>query len=351
MKAYVLEEIGSLVFKEIDKPQLKQNEVLVEVKAAGICGSDIPRIYETGTYHFPLIPGHEFSGTVVEVADRKNEKWLSQNVGVFPLIPCRNCSSCLKEEYEMCLSYNYLGSRCNGGFAEYVAVPVWNLIGLPKQMDFKEAAMLEPAAVALHAIRKLVLQEESSVVLFGLGTIGVIITQWLSYYKIQKVIATGHQTEFGDVMKQISNKDYQYRNAQDIETAKWIKSQTNDQGVDIVIDCVGTSQSLSDCLESVKPGGQILIVGNPKGDIHLSQKVYWQILRKQVTLRGTWNSSFLHKEDDDWNTVIKACCDHKLQLSALITHQLPFESLEEGLRVMKEKQVYRNKVMICHKYS
>ena len=158
MKAYVLEGINQLKYKEIKMPELHEGEVLVEVKAAGICGSDIPRIFETGTYHFPTIPGHEFSGQVVSAYDGEQNPWIGKRVGIFPLIPCMECFTCKKVEYEMCRNYNYLGSRCDGGFAEYVAVPEWNLIELPDKVSYEEAAMLEPAAVALHAVRRLDLQ-------------------------------------------------------------------------------------------------------------------------------------------------------------------------------------------------
>lgn len=346
MKAYVLEKVGNLRYQEIKKPCLKSGEVLVAVKYAGICGSDIPRIFKTGTYSFPLIPGHEFSGTVVETAEEKDEQWLHKNVGVFPLIPCGECSPCKRKEYEMCSRYNYLGSRCNGGFAEYAAVPVWNLIEIPKQMSLREAAMLEPAAVALHAVRRLHLSKESTVAVFGLGTIGGIIVQWMSYYGIKNVIVTGHQREAGNMMMRTVDSGYRYQLAQDIDVPEWVQAETDGQGSDIIIDCVGTSQSISDSIRSVRPGGQILEVGNPSADICLPKDVYWQILRKQVMLKGTWNSSFLHEESDDWNMTVQACCSEKLHLSGLITHELQFEELHRGLEIMKEKREYRNKVMI-----
>ncbi len=153
MKAYVLHGIDDLRYEEVQEPSLKQGEVLVEVKAAGICGSDIPRIFENGTYSFPLIPGHEFSGVVVKTASEAEDKWLGEHVGVFPLLPCKSCVPCQKGHYEMCRNYSYIGSRTNGAFAQYVAVPVWNLIRLPEGVSFEAAAMLEPMAVAVHAMR------------------------------------------------------------------------------------------------------------------------------------------------------------------------------------------------------
>lgn len=354
MKAYVLEGINQLTYKEIDKPVLAAGYVLVEVKAAGICGSDIPRVFTTGTYHFPTIPGHEFSGVVVGACDSAGEAWLGKRVGIFPLIPCQECACCNEKQYEMCSNYNYLGSRCDGGFAEYVAVPVWNLIELSETVSFAEAAMLEPASVALHAVRRLNLEGVSSVALFGLGTIGIIIAQWLHIHGVKAVIATGHSEKHGDVMKEVASLDYVYVDAakRDVseETAdmcKQIMDLTNGRGVDAVIDCVATSDSLKDALDCVKPGGQIVVVGNPKGDVFIEKNTYWKILRKQVRLTGTWNSSFTHDESDDWHTVIDVCASGKLHLKELITHQLPFDELHQGLDVMRNKSEYRNKVMIC----
>ena len=146
MKAQVLFDINNLQLQEIVIPTLKPSEVLVKVHATGICGSDIPRIYETGAHRHPLICGHEFSGEVVEVAEDVNNNWVGKKVGIFPLIPCNNCASCKNKKYEMCKNYNYLGSRCDGGFAEYVAVPEWNLIELPERVTYEQAAMLEPTA-------------------------------------------------------------------------------------------------------------------------------------------------------------------------------------------------------------
>ena len=109
MKVYELYGIGDLRYEETAKPELKNGEALVKVQAAGICGSDIPRIYRTGTYHFPTIPGHEFAGTVVSVADEAAEDLVGKRVGIFPLIPCKNCSPCKVHQYELCRQYNYMG--------------------------------------------------------------------------------------------------------------------------------------------------------------------------------------------------------------------------------------------------
>ena len=349
MKAYVLEGINKLEYKEVDKPVLSPGYVLVEVCAAGICNSDIARVFTTGTYHFPTIPGHEFSGKVVEAFDETGSAWIGKRVGVFPLIPCKKCSACQEEKYEMCSNYNYLGSRCDGGFAEYVAVPVWNLIELPEGVCYQEAAMLEPASVALHAVRRLNLEGVSSVAVLGLGTIGIIIAQWLHIYGVKTVIATGHNEKNGEVMKRVTSENYIYiEDTRDEKALDSMMQFTDGLGVDAVLDCVATSDSLADALACVKAGGQIVIVGNPKGDIAIDKNSYWKILRRQIHMTGTWNSSFTHSSEDDWNTVLQECAKGNLHLKELITHELLFDELHKGLEIMRGKTEYRNKIMICN---
>ena len=138
MKAYVLKAVNDLRYMEVPIPNCPAGWAIVQVKASGICSSDISRIYTKGTYHFPTIPGHEFSGIVIQVANKADENWIGRKVSVFPLIPCRKCRYCQSGQYELCTNYDYIGSRRDGAFAEYVAVPVWNLVGLPDGISFKK---------------------------------------------------------------------------------------------------------------------------------------------------------------------------------------------------------------------
>ncbi|SEW09299.1 galactitol-1-phosphate 5-dehydrogenase [[Clostridium] fimetarium] len=347
MKAYVLNAINQLDFTETPIPTINASQVLVEVKAAGICGSDIPRIYETGTYRYPTIPGHEFSGVVKAVGNHdKSSDWIGKRVGVFPLIPCQKCCACKKKLYEMCRNYNYLGSRCDGGFAEYVAVPEWNLIQLPDEVSFEDAAMLEPAAVALHSLRRVQLSQNMTVAVLGLGMIGLLIVQWIAALGIENVYATGHHKEHGELMKSVGKHTYAYYDAHNQNVEKWLLEETGGTGVDLVIDCAGFSQTLTEALNVVSPGGQILVVGNPHSDMILPKESYWKLLRNQITITGSWNSTFNHQKDDDWHKVLEACKEGKIDLNKIISHRLPFSDLEKGLDIMYNKTEYRNKIII-----
>lgn len=117
MKGYSLHAVNNLCYEKLEYPKCESGWCVVKVKAAGICSSDIPRVYMKGTYHFPTVPGHEFSGVVDKVADKGNEYLVGKKVGIFPLIPCRKCEQCQNGHYEMCANYDYVGSRRDGGFA------------------------------------------------------------------------------------------------------------------------------------------------------------------------------------------------------------------------------------------
>lgn len=343
MKAYVLEEIGQLNYKELPMPQIKKGEVLVEVMDVGICGSDIPRIFKTGTYHFPTIPGHEFAG-IVRHALEENQDLIGKRVGVFPLIPCMKCAQCREKAYEMCQSYNYLGSRTDGGFAEYVVVPVWNLIELPDDVSFEDAAMLEPACVALHAVRQADMENVESAVVYGCGTIGILVIRWLAAMGVKKIYAIGTRNEQQGLLFGLT--DCVFCNCREENAVDFIMKQTEGKGADTVFECVGVKDSINNAVSVAKAGGQVVLVGNPAGDVELEKQVYWKILRRQLAISGTWNSSFTKKDDDDWHIALNAIHEGKIKPSDQITHRFELDALQEGLKVMQDKSIFSNKVMI-----
>lgn len=344
MKAYVLHGIADLKYEDTQIPKLEPGWVLVEVMAAGICGSDIPRIFETGTYHFPTIPGHEFSGIVKEVSSQDDRKWLGKRVGVFPLMPCMKCDSCKQEDYEMCDNYNYLGSRTDGGFGEYVAVPTWNLIELPKEVSFEQGAMLEPMSVALHAIKQLPTEHIQSIAIFGAGPIGLIMAQWARKLEIKQVLLIVNKKQQEKLANQLGF--FEVCNQKEVDPIEWINFHTNQGGVDAAVDGVGTSLVLEQCLKSVAPKGNILVVGNPKGNIEIDKNIYWRILRKQLRLYGTWNSKFGTTVSNDWEQSVEALAKDEIDVSSLITHRMSLDNLEKGLYIMKDKMEFYSKVMI-----
>ncbi len=349
MKAYVLHGVQDLRYEKAPVPELTEGTALLRVHAAGICGSDIPRIFQNGTYHFPTIPGHEFSGEVVDVrGTEEDRRWIGRRVGVFPLIPCGNCLPCWHRRYEMCQSYSYLGSREDGGFAEYVRVPLWNLIELPENVTYEQAAMLEPLAVALHAIRRAMGAEpvarDAAIVICGLGTIGMMTVVLLRGMGYRNVTGIGNKDFQKAVFDDMVGPAGHFIDSREEDPAEEIKSRTV-LGADLLFECVGRNDTMVPLLEAAAPGGRIQLVGNPFGDMHIPRNHYWQILRKQLTVTGTWNSSFLHDPADDWHSVMAVLESGKIHPEKLITHRLLPDELMRGFTLMWDKSEPYLKVM------
>ncbi len=346
MKANILFGIGDLRYTEKEKPQIKEGEVLLKVKACGICGSDVARVFVNGTYHFPTIIGHEFAGEVAETYAPEDQEMIGKRYTVFPLIPCQKCDCCKQGAYEMCSNYNYLGSRCDGGFADYVAVPKWNLLELPENVSIEEAAMMEPASVAMHATKRSNVKIGDVVVIFGPGTIGMILAQLMKIAGASKVILVGRSQEKLDYAHQHLGIECTC-NSEKEDVNNYVLQETKGRGANVVIEGTGASATLNKCLEVICPEGILLTMGNPLGDMNLEQKLYWKILRKQLTLIGTWNSSYgLSKSD--WVDVINLLGKNQLDLKSLITHRLKPNELLKGLELMRDKKTYTNKVMIIN---
>ena len=333
MKAYVLHGIGDLRYEDWPMPELQPGWALVKVLAAGICSSDIPRIFTKGTYHFPTIPGHEFCGRVEAVHDESDSGWIGKRVGVFPLIPCKKCPSCQRGEYETCEDYDYLGSRRDGGFAEYVAVPVWNLIELPNTVSDIQGALLEPAAVALHAVKRAEIQPGDSVCVVGTGAIGLLASQWTKLQGAGRVVIKG-RNEAKRSLAEACGLEY--------------RTDTAGEPFDRVIEAVGSEAALVESIQLTAPGGRLVLMGNPDGPRALSQDTYWRILRKQLTLTGTWNSSY-GGEDSDWTRAVATMNDGKLQIEPIISRIFEESDLKIGLSIMQNRRISSCKLVIGRK--
>lgn len=351
MKAWVLHGINDLKMETVEKPKPASGEVLVSVKAAGICGSDIPRIFRTGTYSYPLIPGHEFSGVVAKTGDNVDIGWQGQRVGIFPLIPCHLCLPCQRGQYEMCRNYGYLGSRQNGGFAEYAPVPVQNLIKLPDGVSFEEAAMLEPMAVAIHAIRRARPLAGDTIAICGLGTIGLLILMFLLEKKKEKSQNTGRILVIGNkefqkqtVLRMGISEDC-YCDSKKEDAEKWLMDKTDGTGANLFFECVGKNETLVQAVCGTSPGGKVVLVGNPCSDMALEKQVYWKILRNQLEIIGTWNSSFTKEAGDDWHYALERAEQKKTAPAKLITHKFALDELNKGLHIMRDRTEDYIKIM------
>lgn len=344
MKAAVLHAIGDIRYEDINIPKIEEGEALIKVKAAGVCGSDIPRVMKKGAYSFPLIPGHEFAGEIAQISPNNPTKFaVGDRVAIFPLIPCRKCVYCQIGEYAQCNDYDYLGSRRDGGFAEYVKVPIDNLVMIPNNVDFDCAAMTEPASVALHAIRRTGIDAGDNVVILGAGTIGLILAQWARLCGAGRIFLTDI---FDEKLEEAKNHGFRdCINASKEDIVKRVFEETNDIGADICIEAAGTSVTFEQSLRIVRKLGKVILMGNISGNVVIPENTASAILRGQLTIYGTWNSSFTPVPKNEWVTALQFMSSGVLNLKPLITHKFGLNRVNEVFDMMYNRREFFNKVM------
>lgn len=325
VKSANLYAVNDLRYEDTTVEDCKEDEVLIEVKSCGICGSDLGRVYGSGTYHYPTIIGHEFSGRVAY--DPKGELDGKKAV-IFPLIPCFKCENCKKESYATCESYDYYGSRRDGGMTEYINVKRWNVLVMPDDLSYDEGATCEPVSVAHHAVSKLDIKPGESVFISGAGPIGLIAGQWAKSFGAENVYYIDVDAKKLEFAKSLGFCEY-----------------TDGVKVDCAVEGTGAGSALAKCLECVKPHGRLVLMGNPGADVSLAKTEYWHILRKELKLFGTWNSAYGSVEND-WRESLAAMSEGKIDVKPLITHRYPLAKCSEAFEMMKSKEEFYVKVLL-----
>lgn len=305
-------------------PARQKGEAIVRVKACGVCGSDIPRIFQNRAYYYPIVIGHEFSGVAVESDD---PELCGARVGVFPILPCGECEFCKKGLYANCAHYDYYGSRRDGGMQDYIAIKEENLVRLPKNVSFEAGAMLEPVSVCLHAVKKARIRSGENVVVFGAGTIGLLCAMWAKRFGANAVYVVDIDERKLEFAAELGFNAYR------------------GERVQAAFECSGAGECVNRAIERVDAFGRIILVGNASSDVTIRSDNYAKILRKQLTICGSWNSDF-SASSNDWQDGVKAIANGEIRPELLITHKFTFSEWPKAVAVMKNKAFYDKIMMV-----
>lgn len=333
MKAARLHAIGDLRCDEVEIPVPHGEEVLVRVGACGICGSDLPRVFEHGSSNgkYPLTIGHEFAGEVVQVGEQADPALIGVRAAIFPLIPCRKCDPCVTGNYAMCEDYDYLGSRCDGGFAEYCLVhSAWHLIPSEKA-SMEELSMTEPACVAQHAVRRANVTAGQTVVIFGAGPIGILAARWVKIFGAEPILVDISPEKVAFARE----KGFRVVNSREENVIEAVKKYNGGRLADAAIEGTGAGVVLSSCIECVRAKGTIALLGNPAGETKIPQKLHSMMLRKEVDVHGVWNSSRAPYPVNEWKFTVRMMDEGVLKTADLITDRLSLEELPQAMAEIK----------------
>ena len=312
MYAGVLHGPGNIKYEEVEIPTISDGEIIVKVMHSGVCGSDIPRIMTKGAYRHPIIPGHEFSGTVENPGNSGIEK--DMPVSVYPLIPCNNCIQCNMGMYHLCDKYDYMGSRCNGGFAEFVKCPSWNAVPIPEGLSIDNAALMEPISVSYHGAIKTGIKKGDTVIVYGLGTIGLFVAQWSKIMGADYVIGVDRNLHKHNIAKKVGVDECLLSNNEMIE---FLTTDTGMKGADVVFECSGSSQLQEMSIQAAKKSGKIVLLGNSENDLVVKKENLSLILRKEISINGSWNSTI----KNDWIISANSVKEGLINCKGIVTHR------------------------------
>jgi len=287
MKALVLEEYNKFVYKDVVKPVAEDDEVLVEIKAVGICGSDVHGMDgSTGRRIPPIIMGHEASGVIVETGKNVTGWSIGDRVTFDSTIYKLDDWYTLNGHYNLSDNRMVLGVSCNdfrrnGAFAQLVNIPSHILYRIPDNVSFEQAAMVEPVAVALHAINLSGVKINDTAVVFGSGMIGLFIIQLLKQAGCN-VIAVDMLQEKLDMAKNAGAGVI--LNAQTDDVSGEIRKLTQTRGADFAFEAVGITPTIKSAIESLRKGATLIIVGNLSSTIEFPLQ---KVVTQEITVKGS----------------------------------------------------------------
>ncbi len=292
MKALLLSEYKKLDLIEMPVPVIGPEDVLIQVKACGICGSDIHG-YDgsTGRRIPPLVMGHEASGEIAEVGKAVKGWSVGDRVTFDSTVSCGRCYFCQRGEINLCENRQVLGVSCNefrrhGAFAEFVSVPQNILYSLPETFPFHYAAMIEAVSIAVHAVNLTPMQLGASALVVGSGMIGLLVVQTLRLAGCGLIIAVDLEDSKLDLAKTLG-ADVGL-NPKNTDVVKAVQDLTSGRGADLAIEVVGAAKTIDTAIHAVKKGGSVTLVGNITPKVEIPLQV---VVSRQIRLQGSAASS------------------------------------------------------------
>ena len=327
--------------KEIPIPEITDGEALIKVHYCGICGSDIGITY-SHSYVYPLVLGHEFSGEVIKVGSEKNNSLIGKAVTAYPVLGCMKCRQCLEKDYTKCLDYSFIGSRRDGAFAEYIKVPIENIMEIG-DLDYKRGALIEPVAVSVHAVRRLANEENMRAIIIGAGTIGLLVAQVCKALGYSHIVILDVDSNKVNYAKELGFEESY--NSLEVDV-KSVYKKLGLQGPDVIFECSGAGPALINALDLIAPNGTVVMVGIFKRELTLSPKDLKNIMKKEINLTGAWVSNYYKTSENDWTIAKELIESDKINCDSMITDIIKLSEVKETLKNLHDNPGKSLKILI-----
>jgi galactitol-1-phosphate 5-dehydrogenase len=299
-----------------DMPKLTSDEVLVEVHYSGLCGSDVPRVFNNSAHFYPVTLGHEFSGKIIATGENADKFHEGDKVCCAPLVPCLDCEVCSKGLYSLCNNYSFIGSRRQGGNARFVAIPEKCCFKLPSSVSLVEGAFFEPITVGLHPIVMAGGCKDKHVIVIGVGTIGLLTIQ------VAKALGAASVTA-------IDICDEKLKSALELGATRVVNSLSKEQVAEfkeesqstlkqMIIEIAGVPETFKLSLEVAGPRASVYLVGTIHKDFSIAFKEYEQILRKELSVVGSWMNYSFPYPGEEWDIACRLFSEGRINTDKLL---------------------------------
>ena len=331
MKAVFVGEENSVSVKDVPLPEVGDGDVLVKMRACGLCGSDLEKVYG----HYGVVSkrlGHEPAGEIVTVGKNVKDLKVGDRVFVHHHVPCYSCHYCEHEDYTMCSQYQKSNLEpC--GLAEVFLVPQWNvsrggIIKLPDNISFEEAAMIEPLACCIRAINKSGMKNGDDLAVVGVGPAGIMHIILAKTFGAGKIFAI----DINDFRLEFAKKlgVHLAINATKQDATKIIQDSTENRGADIVIVATGSTKALLQSLELVRNGGKVVLFGVPSKGSNVTLDVN-RIFSNEIKLIPSLAAS-----EKETNQAFELIVSKRLEIKPIITHRFSLERAEDAIKCAYE---------------
>jgi 2-desacetyl-2-hydroxyethyl bacteriochlorophyllide A dehydrogenase len=324
MKAAVWYGGKDIRIEEVPTPKIKDDEVLVRVKAVSICGSDVHAYRGVSKRRTPpLVMGHEFSGEIVKLGKSVKGFKEGKRVVVEPILTCRICRLCRLGRNNICENMSLVGLHLSGAFSEYVSIPASNCHLLPDTVSFEEASLVEPLAVAVHAVTLASLETNEDMCILGSGAIGLMTLQVVNDIDAENLFV-------------IDTLEYRLDLAKKLGATRTINAKKEDPvkevlacgGVNTVFEAVGHQNTVQQALTMVQKGGKVVIIGMLDATMELDML---DVTVKEIEIRGSYGYT-----SKDFKQALTLITNGKVEVKPLITHVLPLHDITKGFDMLSQ---------------
>jgi len=327
--------------EEVETPSIKEDEVLVEMRAAGICGSDV--LYWRGDASpekVPIILGHEGAGVIKEVGEKVRGLKIGDHVIIHYVISCGTCKHCLAGYDNRCRNRKSIGHDVDGTFAEYIKVPAKNAVKMADDIPFEWGAISSCAvATAYHAVKISNMNAGDTVVVFGVGGVGLHAILWAKFFGAGRVIAV-------DVVDSKLETAKHYGadltiNASKEDVLEIIKKETNGWGAEVAIECSGSHKAMEQAIKAIKgrnlfESGTVISVGYQKEPFQIN---YYDLREGCLKVSGDHTLKELHE-------IAKLLENKRIDLSRSISHRISLSEINDGIKLLQRKDVHVERIVI-----